>query len=449
MSGYENYMQLGEFDNVLVVDQQGITLYYDVADLDTLKRLGKHPEEFLGQPITSFYENLTADNSTMLKVLKTGEPLCDIEQEMKAKSGSQYMSRSSTFPINRNGELIGAIEFSKHYYPKDSSGMPQKVASHKIYRKNNTAYTIDDLITVDSKVLAVKEKVRRLARRDSNVLLIGETGTGKDLAAQSIHNASGRFTKPFITLNCAVIPEASLEVALFGIETEGGMKAGVFEQAAGGTLYLDEISSLDLTLQAKLLHVIEDKTIRRVGGKTDVRLDLRFIAAANEQPDVLVENNLLREDLYYRIGVVQVELPPLSKRKDDIPVLADHYRNYFNEHMNMKVESFDMEVLAAFQRYEWPGNVRELKNAVEMAFNQVTGQAVTLEDIPARIAKVREAEELQGQDYNLRDALDGYEKAMLVEAMKRSGGVLAEAARQLGVSKQSLKYKLDKYSLRS
>lgn len=449
MSGYDKFMQLVDFDNVLIVDEQGVTLYYDVADLDTLAKLGKRPEDFLGQPVTSFYENLTPDNSTILKVLKTGVPLFDVEQEMHAKSGSRYVSKSATFPIDQNGKRIGAIEFSKHYYPKGSSAVPNNMATHKIYRKNNTTYTIDDLVTVNPVMLAVKEKIKRVAQHDSNVLIVGETGTGKDLVAQAIHNASEQFSKPFVMLNCAIIPKDSLETVLFGTETEEGVTPGLFEQATGGTLFLDEISSLDLPLQLKLLHVIENKTIRRVGGKVDVQLAVRFLAAANEQPELLVKAGRLREDLYYRIGVVQVDLPALAQRKDDISVLADYYRCYFNEHMKMTVESVELEVLAAFQRYHWPGNVRELKNALEAAFNQTVGTVVTLADIPKRIANVQEGAELLGPEHTLRDALDDYEKAMLIEAMGRSGGVLAEMARKLGLSKQSLKYKLDKHSLRS
>ncbi|CAH0288389.1 Arginine utilization regulatory protein RocR [Peribacillus sp. Bi96] len=222
---------------------------------------------------------------------------------------------------------------------------------------------------------------------------------------------------------------------------------GLFEQADGGTLFLDEINSLDMNL----LKAIEEKTIRRVGGKKNIHLDIRVISATNEVPDILLAEKRLREDLFYRIGVVQIDLPSLMERKEDIEVLVDHYLNFYNNAMNIYINGVQDDVLDCFKRYPWPGNIRELKNAVETAYNHVQSNRITLDDIPGRIRDYEEAPMAYVKSLNvdsLKDAVQEYEKKIIVRQLKNSDGKIAESARQLGISKQLLKYKMEKHKLR-
>ncbi|KKB35388.1 sigma-54 interaction domain-containing protein [Bacillus thermotolerans] len=451
----EKYKELAEFDNVLVTDERGNLIFYDIADLNILKELDKRPENFLGQHVTTSYKDLTNETSTIMSVLRSGEPLCGIKQEIYTKRGNLIISVNSTYPIKENNKIVGAVEFSKHFFEKDSIRHLDKYAGHKIYRKNNTVYTIDDIITTDPNMEVIKQQIRKVAQTDSTVLIFGKTGTGKEVASQAIHNLSDRYEKPFVSLNCGAVPPNLLESTLFGTVkgsfTGAESMPGLFEQANGGTLFLDEINSLDIYLQVKLLKAVEEKRIRRIGGKEDIELDIRVISATNEDPEVLLEEKRMREDLYYRLGVVQINLPTLSERQADIEALVTHYVNFYNNHMNIFIDRVQPEVMEKFKSYDWPGNVRELKNAIETAFNNANSHEITMEDIPARITRTKKklpAGQKAQAVHSLKETVDEFEKGIIVQALEESGGIIAAAARQLGISKQSLKYKMDKYGLR-
>ena len=262
--------------------------------------------------------------------------------------------------------------------------------NHKIYRKNNTIFTIDDIITVNPKMLEIKDKISRVAKTDSSVLIYGKTGTGKEVVAQAIHNMSKRYNAPFVALNCGAIPATLLESILFGTVkgsfTGSNDTQGFFEQANGGTLFLDEINSLDVSMQGKLLKAIEDKTIRRIGGNKNIELDLRIISATNESPEVLMSEKRLRKDLFYRLGVVEMNIPALSERKEDIPGLTDYFIDLYNNKMDIYINRVQPQVLDCFYKYDWPGNIRELKNAIETTYNNVTSSEIQVKDLPARIS---------------------------------------------------------------
>lgn len=448
----EQFNHLSDFDNVLVVDEEGKTLYYDLADLNILAKIGHRPEDFLGKKVTSFYTNLTDENSTIMTVLSTGKAMCNMYQEMVAKTGDVYHSFSSTFPIIDDGKMVGAIEFSKHYYSKEHMHFLDQYTTHKVYRKNNTVYTIDNLITKNKEMEAIKAKIVRIAKYDSTVLLYGKTGTGKEIVAQAIHNESNRFAKPFISLNCSSLPENLAESTLWGVEqndlSHQEEHIGVFEQAMGGTIFLDDINELDSHIQAKLLQVIEQKTVRRIGGMTDIHLDIRFIASTNEDPTILLQEKRMREDFYYRLGVVQIDLPELKDRKGDIELLLWHFIHFYNQHMNVSIHTVEQEVIDIFYLYHWPGNIRELKNAIETAIHNMKDGTITLDDIPPRIRNANQTESKDRKITDLKDAVDEFEKAVIAEELNKAKGVIAETARRLGVSKQTLKYKLTKYELR-
>lgn len=455
MVGYTELTRLKDFDNVLIVDENGVVIFYDLADMEILKKLGLRPEEFIGKKITSLYKNLKPENSTLLNAIRTGSSLCNVRQEMLTKTGSSFLSVSSTFPIEDNGRIAGAIEFSKHFFKKESLPHLDKYAVHKIYRKNNTIHTIDDIITEDLKMLAIKNRLARIARTDSTVLINGSTGTGKEVVAQAIHNLSDRYSKPFISLNCGSIPPSLLESTLFGTVkgsfTGAEDMPGLFEQAQGGTLFLDEINSLDIHLQVKILKAIEEKTIRRVGGNRNIHLDIRILSATNEDPEALLAEKMLRQDLYYRLAVVQLDLPSLKERRGDVPLLVEHYIRFYNQQMDIHLDGAADEVLECFMAYEWPGNIRELKNAIETAYNQAASATITMEDIPDRIKERSKTAQILGSESsrrNLKEAVEEFETTLITRELEATHGRLAETARRLGLSKQSLKYKIEKYKLK-
>ncbi|MCQ6281232.1 sigma-54-dependent Fis family transcriptional regulator [Bacillus sp. EB600] len=450
-----NIKRLMDYDNILVVDEKGIIIFFDLADLNVLREIGLRPEEFMGKHITSFYENLTNENSTIMRVIKSGKAESNVRQQLVTKNGNHFESISSTYPIIDNNKVIGAIEFAKHYYSKKNIQSLDKMASHKVYRKNNTIYTMDNIITANPNMKAIKEKIRKIAKTNSSVLINGKTGTGKEVVAQSIHNLSDRYGSPFLSVNCGAIPPNLLESTLFGTVkgsfTGATDMPGLFEQAEGGTLFLDEINSLDFYLQVKLLKAIEEKMIRRIGGNKNIYVDIRMISATNEDPEILVSEKRLREDLFYRLGVVQIDLPTLEERKEDIEPLVEYYIHFYNNNMNMYIKGVKPEVLECFKRYSWPGNIRELKNAIETAYNNAESNQISLEDIPKRISKHHEAplpNHKGTKESTLKNTIQELEKSIIASELKNTNGKLTDAALRLGISKQLLKYKIEKYKLR-
>ncbi|MBT2725062.1 sigma-54-dependent Fis family transcriptional regulator [Bacillus sp. ISL-46] len=450
----KDFQQLTDYDNVLVVDENGIIIFNDLADLNVLKEIGLRPEEFMGKHITSSYMNLSHENSTIMNVLKNGKAVCNVKQELIMKNGNLFVTINSTYPIKDNEKIIGAIEFSKHFYTKENIQSLDKFASHKVYRRNNTIYTIDNIISVNPKMEAIKNKIKKIAMTNSTVLINGKTGTGKEMIAQSIHNLSDRYGGPFISLNCGAVPPNLFESTLFGTVkgsfTGAIAMPGLFEQAEGGTLFLDEINSLDFYLQVKLLKAIEEKVIRRIGGDKNISVDIRVISATNEDPDVLVAEKRLREDLFYRLGVVQIDLPTLAERKEDIEKLLEYYIDFYNNNMNIYIEGCQPEVIECFNRYPWPGNIRELKNAVETAYNNVSTNHITLEDIPKRMREYNQSppsDQMDNKIESLKEAVEKFEKELIMKELSSKNGKLTETAKQLGLSKQLLKYKIEKYQL--
>ena len=317
-----------------------------------------------------------------------------------------------------------------------------------------------------SDMIALAKKVA--ASEASAVLLQGESGTGKDLLAKAIHYGSARTNQPFVAINCAAIPGTLIESELFGHE-KGAFtdaktrKEGLFEQAQGGTIFLDEIGELELNLQAKLLRVLEEGTFRRVGGLKDLPLDVRVIAASNRDLKSESELNRFRIDLYYRLSVIQIDLPPLRERGDDVLGLANFYIQYFNKHLRKRIKGLTPEVEDIFRRYYWPGNVRELRNVIERVMILEDTDMVTPTWLPRDLIKDDEGR-LRGDGLALgagaslfsRSALvqfvmpekgvslEDVELSLVQQAMERSGGNQTRAAELLGISRDQLRYRLKK-----
>ena len=300
--------------------------------------------------------------------------------------------------------------------------------------------------------------VDRVGPTDSTVLILGESGTGKELVAEAIHENSNRRGRPFIKLNCAAIPETLLESELFGHEKgaftgAAGRKLGKFEQADSGTLLLDEIGDMTLATQAKILRALQEREFQRVGGTQTVRVDVRILASTNKDLEKAVREGTYRDDLYYRLNVVTISVPPLRDRRDEIPELADRFLAEANSRLNRRITRLAPDTLAALMEYGWPGNVRELRNMVERAVVVNDGDVLALASFPPPI---RPSEPSAGdgagrwdamQNLSLDEKVTQLERAFVMDALARAGGVQAAAARLLGVTERSVWHLVKKHRI--
>ena len=313
-------------------------------------------------------------------------------------------------------------------------------------------FSFDQIIGRSPAMTEMISLARKVAASEaSSVSLHGESGTGKDLVAKAIHQGSGRAEQPFVAINCAAIPATLIESELFGHEKGAftdarARKEGLFEQAQGGTLFLDEIGELELGLQAKLLRVLEEGTFRRVGGLKDIPLDVRVIAASNRNLRAESEAGRFRADLFYRLSVIQIDLPPLRERGKDVLLLANFYIAYFNERLRKRVEGLTPEVINIFLAYHWPGNVRELRNVIERVMILEESQLITTDWLPRDLDKADLVVSDAGA-FRLPDQgtdLERVEFSLVRQAMDRSSGNQTRAAELLGISRDQLRYRLKK-----
>jgi len=313
-------------------------------------------------------------------------------------------------------------------------------------------YSLDRIVGDSPAMSAVKALLQKVAASPSStVLLTGETGTGKDLAAKAIHYNSGRASKPFMNITCSALPEAILESELFGHERGAftdakELKRGLLESADGGTVFLDEIAEMAPGLQAKLLRVLEEKTFKRVGGTADIRVDVRVIAATNRNLQDEVKKGRFREDLFYRLNVLPVALPPLRARADDIPTLVEYFIDSYNAEFKKRVRGVSGEALRRLQTYAWPGNIRELRNAVERAMLLVEGDELTADQFPVASgagARLTEGVDLPPSGIDLEQL----ERSLLVQALERSGWNQTRAGTLLGLNRDQIRYRIEKFKL--
>jgi len=435
--------------NVVIVDNKGKIIYFSENNLSAYDLIF---EDTIGRKVTSLYKNLDISNSSMIAAVKTGKTFLNLKQGLRTQRDNTVYQVGSTYPLIEDGKIIGAIEYCE-IKKEDFRSAPKPLLNNKIvYKENGTCYTTDDIITRNTKMLEIKNRIQKASKTDSTILIQGNTGTGKELVAQSIHNCSNRKDKPFISQNCGAIPENLFESLLFGT-TKGSYtgaedKAGIFEMAKGGTLFLDEINSLSLYTQVKLLKVIEEKRIRRIGGTQDIPLDIRIIVALNQAPEKLIEEGKMRADLYYRLSVVQINLPDLIARKDDIELLSNYFIERYNQELGLNVKPISCEILEVFEKYNWPGNIRELKNIIEGGFNNLVYNELTIMDVPKRVFEIKKTsplEILEGSEYTLKTYLEDQERNIIYEAYKNNNNSLIATAKSLKMSSQLLRYKLDKY----
>ncbi len=436
-------------DGLMIVDEKGIIKYNkqfasSIFNFDEKKSIGKTPMEV--------WTNLTEETSTCYKALKYGETTINKVQRLKFNTGEEFLVLDNTFPILENGKIIGAVSTSK--FINDISGKNTIDLSNMTSTYTNDLYNLNDIIGNSKEIQILKHKIHKVSRTNSSVLIYGETGTGKELVAQSIHSHSPRKEGCFISQNCAAIPHTLLESIFFGTKkgsyTGAEDKPGIFELANGGTIFLDEINSMDLNMQAKLLRAIEEKKVTRIGGTESKKIDVRIIAAMNETPQNCIMENKIREDLFYRLSSIQIKVPPLRDRISDIVDLTNHFINLYNKEMKVNIKGVSDDVLKVFNDYHWPGNVREFKNVIESAFNFASSNIIRVEDLPESIfektKKVTESPLYEG--HSLVEAIENYEKNFIIQNSK-DVKTLSELADKLKISRQTLNYKIKKYNLKN
>ncbi len=313
-------------------------------------------------------------------------------------------------------------------------------------------YSADRIVGNSQAVVAMRALLQKIASSPaSTVLLTGESGTGKDLAAKVIHYASDRANKPFMNITCSALPDTLLESELFGHERGAftgadRQKRGLLESADGGTVFLDEIGEMVPALQAKLLRFLEEKSFKRLGGSTDLQVSVRVIAATNRDLDAEVREGRFRQDLYYRLNVIPIVLPPLRERADDIPLLVSFYVDAYNAEFKKRIAGVGQEAMARLQSYGWPGNIRELRNAVERAMLLAAGSELVADDFPVTapaFARLAEDVPLPSAGVNLEQL----ERSLVVQALERTGWNQTHAARLLGLNRDQIRYRIEKFAL--
>ena len=450
---------------ILLVDRAGFVLMvnHEFADI-----LGMRVVEMVGRHVNEAYPDSTL--SRLPKVMDSGKAEIGEPHQL---NGRQIIA--SRWPLIKNGKTFGAYgkiqlregpgvsRLSGNFQQLEGKSSRRAIAGHR----PTALYNVEQIVCHGQTMQDLKERLVRIADRSSTVLLTGESGTGKELFAHAIHSASRRCDGPFVRVNCAAIPENLLEAELFGY-VEGafsgarrGGQIGKFEQAHGGTLFLDEISEMPLSMQAKLLRVLQEREVAPLGSQ-DIRfVDVRFVTATNCDALALVKGGRLRSDLYYRINVVSLPIPPLRERPEDVFYLIRHFVELFNAEFDLNVQGLSSRAWAALKAYPFPGNVRELRSAIESAFNIVNGPFIRLYDLPAPIAELHRPDEpavfgsgVFSMDAvkdlgtrSLQEIMEEIEKDLILGAMEKVGGNKLVAANLLGISRPGLYKKLQKYNL--
>ncbi|MCP1123652.1 sigma 54-interacting transcriptional regulator [Bacillus sp. 3103sda1] len=430
------------------VDENGVTIFYNTV---AAKHDGSNVEDVLGKYLLEAFPSLTPETSTLLKVLQMKKPILHQVQRYQNQSGKDVYTVNTTLPIFIEGRIAGAVEIAKDYstiqkLTESIADLQSKMRRSPAKKTQQRHVAFDTIITNDKRFLQTKQLAHKVATTNANVLIYGETGTGKELFVQAIHEASKRRNNPFIAQNCAALPESLLESLLFGT-TKGSYtgaieRAGLFELADGGTLFLDELNSMPLDLQAKMLRVLEDGVIRRIGDNKTRKVDVRVITAMNQPPDECLRENKIRTDLYYRLNVFSLFIPPLRERKEDILLLVPHFLKAYNMEYTKHVIDIDEDAKKQLLQYHWPGNVRELKHMIEHAVIVTEGKTLTLSCLPRSFRQVPHPQ--KKPILPLREALHETEKELIEQAMLETKGNVLQAAKLLGIPRQTLQYKLNK-----
>ncbi|WML37721.1 sigma 54-interacting transcriptional regulator [Clostridium sp. OS1-26] len=435
-------------DWIVVVDEKGIITMMSKAYKDFVNC--SDPE---GKSVLDVIEN-----TRLHKVIESGNMEVGDLQEIRSNK-----MVSMRIPIKKDGKVVGAIgkvmfkDINDFFsLSKKLSNLQKEVEFYKdqLSKERKAKYSFDDIIGNCNKIQQVKAISKRAANTNSNVLIIGESGTGKELYAHAIHNASKRYLGPFVKLNCAAIPSELLEAELFGYEegaftgAKKGGKKGKFELANKGTIFLDEIGDMPINMQVKLLRVLQEKEIERVGGNVLKEIDVRIIAATNKNLENMIKEEKFREDLYYRLNVMKVVLPPLRERKEDIPLIANALRMKVADKLGMYVEGISKKAIECLVNYNWTGNIRELENVIERAINLLDSDLVIKpKHLPERLSKNKIRVNIINEGKYLKDIVEEVEREVILEYLKKTNWNKNKTAKLLGISRAGLYRKIEEFNL--
>ncbi len=458
-------------DGVVICNVEGTILFYNRAQacID-----GIQPEQAMGKKVLDIYE-LNHRTSMMMQCVAHNTPIKNRIFFYRTLSGKVVNTITSVYPLFRRSKLAGVICFAKDYELMRRSvpmGLANEMRSDK---GNGTQYTFKELIGSTPDFIRVREAAQKASASPSPIMIQGETGTGKELFAQAIHNHGPRYHEKYVAVNCAAIPHDLLEGMLFGTArgafTGALDKPGLFETAHRGTLFLDELLAMPVDLQAKLLRALQEKQVRRVGSVKETPVDVKIISSVSQNPRNAIQNNQLRTDLFYRLGVVMLKLPPLRDRLDSLEELSTHFIEKINKGLGTRVTHFSPEVYQLFRSYEWPGNIRELEHLIEGAMNMAgTETLLGLEYFTQGLSSFHGEKRptWQPQPMPINDTPIGnmpqpplqirpdsakglvrlqkeQEKMAVESALAEAGGNVTQAAKALGMSRQLLHYKIKKY----
>lgn len=444
-------------EGVIMTDSNGKIIFYN-------RKLGEYedldPKYVIGRRLMDVYQ-WSIESSEHYQVLKTGEPIREGNYRTVTKLGKTKQLIASSFPIKKGNVTEAVYSISRDMTPirdvySKTIGLQATSEKRSLGLHNGTRFTFDHLICLSSKMKNLIFDAQKAAVGDAPVLVYGETGTGKEMIVQGMHNAGPRRKEPFVALNCAALPESLLESLLFGTKkgafTGAENTLGFFEQAGRGTLYLDEINSMPLNLQAKFLRAVQEKCFRKLGDDKELPVRCKIVSSVNIDPIKCTENGQLRKDLYYRLSVISLEVPPLRKRKEDILPLVEYFEQKYCEIYGNKNITIDDDLKRLLKKYDWPGNVRELEHIIESAVSLLNDDEVmTIYNIPQYLRKKLFAHnympsEQEGQTLN--DILAGVEKQVVSQALEKSGMNITQAAKTLGISRQNMQYRIEKLGLR-
>jgi len=453
-------------DSLILVNPQGIITLINQSFADIL---GIRAKEMIGKHVHSAYPN--SNPSRLPSVMNSGK--AEVAEPHFLNGNNAVVSR---YPLYKDGELIGALGKILFHDIDELSRLAEKFSVYvcrpeedKKRKKANVhefKYDCNSIIGHSPAMKELKEKLLRIAQRPSNVLLTGESGTGKELFAHAVHAASKRRYAPFVRVNCAAIPEQLMEAELFGYVdgaftgARKGGQVGKFEQAHSGTIFLDEITEMPSHMQAKMLRVLQEKEVTPLGGTRTRKLDIRVIAATNVALEQQVAEGRFRTDLYYRLNVIALEIPPLRERREDIYFITKHLIDNFNDEFDLKVQGLSDEAWQMLKHYNYPGNIRELRNAIESAFNMTAGPLIEASDLPQYIRQkfgpqfLKPAHSLPSSDLlgsvgqkPLQEIMEELEQQLLKATLEKTGGNKQGAASLLGISRPGLYKKLQKFNL--
>jgi propionate catabolism operon transcriptional regulator len=421
-------------DGVVAIDLEG---NIKIANEHAKTILGID-EDMKGRTITEFIPQ-----SDMIRVLEEGK----IERDEIATVGGRKVIINRA-PVIINGKVVGAV--SNFQEITDIQKIELQLRKRLHQSGLEAKYKLTDIIGKTEEIMEAKELARKFAETESTVLITGESGTGKELFAQGIHVASHRSSGPFVAVNCAVLPENLLESELFGYDKgafTGALKdgkPGLFEHAHGGTLLLDEIGELPLRIQTLLLRVLQERTVRRIGGERTIPVDVRIITATNRHLEKDVEDNRFRSDLYYRLNVLSLELPPLRKRLADIPLLVDSFLAEFNDRRKNKITNIEKELSALFQKHDWPGNIRELRNTIERLVVLEESSSLRLQGakfLSEKINRIKDPEDPK------KPSIKNIERELIIATLEKFENNKTLAAISLGIDRSTLWRKIKDYHL--